>query len=246
MKKSIWILAVFLVFIAATASRTNDRSVPTDPVLQIPTDIPTSATKTQLTTQPTVPTTIPQATAAPTDSGEEGLLPMVAAFHRMARSSWTSPLNTEYGEITGSRRFASSRSSGKRAHAGVDFVAPHGTPVYAITSGTVQRVAAFYYNTMAVEIQNADGSVLRYCEIDPSVKEGDIVIQGQKIGTILRADTGTEMLHLEVYTGEATGKLTQSENREYAYVDSQLVFQRRWDLLDPTFLTELPCWDEEV
>ena len=232
MKKYIWIVVVLVLFVAATAGRTGDNTASTEPTVGSTAASAPAATVSYPASQSTE-VTYPE---------EEGLEPVVAAFRKMVRSSWTSPLKAEFGEITGSRRFASSRSGGTRAHAGVDFVAPHGTAVYAMTDGTVQRVAGFYQNTLAVEILNADGSVLRYCEIDPVVEEGDYVVQGQKIGTILRADSGTEMLHLEVYTGEATGKLTHSDNRNYPYVDAELVYLRRWDLLDPTFLTELPCW----
>ena len=238
MKKYICFLVALVLFVAATTGRTGEQTVPSEPS--------TESTKASFesvpVSQPTTQITEPSATAEATDPEEEGLHPVVAALRKKARESWTSPLKAEFGEITGSRRFASSRSGGDRAHAGVDFVAPHGTAVYAITDGTVQRVAGFYQNTMAVEILNSDGTILRYCEIDPIVETGDYVTQGQKIGTILRADSGTEMLHMEVYTGEATGKLTQSDNRNYSYVDSQLVFLRRWELVDPTFLTELPCW----
>ena len=203
-----------------------------------------STAATQESTAATKPSK-PTETQKPTYSADqEEVAPAVAAFRSKCRKSWSNPLEAAFGEITGSRRFASSRSNGTRAHAGVDFVAPHGTAVYAMTDVVVQRIALFYQNTYAIEVLNDDGSVLRYCEVDPKVKEGDSVSQGQKIGTILRANSGTEMLHLEVYTGEATGKLTQADNKKYSYVDSSKVFQRRWDLMDPTFLTELPCWSE--
>ena len=241
MKRYTLFLVALVLFVAVATRRPDEKTAPTEPQMQSSPVISESIAVSQPTTQ-AAETSAP---TEPSDPEDEGLEPVVAAFRRMARASWTSPLKSEFGEITGSRRFASSRSSGARAHAGVDFVAPHGTNVYAMTDGTVQRVAGFYQNTMAVEILNADGSILRYCEIDPIVQTGDYVKQGQKIGTILRADSGTEMLHLEVYTGEATGALTQSDNRDHPYVDSQLVYQRRWDLLDPTFLTELPCWSEE-
>ena len=148
-------------------------------------------------------------------------------------------MKDEFGEVTGSRTFASSRGGGKRAHAGLDFVAPHGTKVYAITSGTVQRVAIFYENTYAVEVLNDDGSILRYCEIATSLKTGDYVKQGDVVGTILRATSGTEMLHMEVYMGTGEGALTQSWNTSYTYVQSKN-YLRRSDLLDPTFLKDLP------
>lgn len=160
-------------------------------------------------------------------------------FEEMCLESWTLPLKDEFKPITGSRAFASSRSSGTRAHAGIDFVAPAGTEVYAMTSGKVLGVYTFYESTKAVEVQNEDGSVLRYCEISPDVKVGDEIEQGDLIGTIMRADGGTEMLHLELYCGDADGQLTQRSNKTYTYVNSPKNYQRRSDLMDPTFLKDL-------
>lgn len=160
-------------------------------------------------------------------------------FEEMCMESWTLPLTEDFKSITGSRKFASSRDNGKRAHAGIDFVADAGTTVYAMTSGTVLQVYTFYETTKAVEVQNDDGSILRYCEISSDLKVGDALKQGDIIGTIMRATGGTEMLHLELYSGDASGSLTQRNNKEYTYVDSDYNFQRRSDLMDPTFLKNL-------
>ena len=163
----------------------------------------------------------------------------IKEFEEMCMESWTLPLKEDFKSITGSRKFASSRDSGKRAHAGIDFVAEAGTKVYAMTSGTVLQVYTFYETTKAVEVQNDDGSILRYCEISSDVKAGDKVKQGDVIGTIMRATSGTEMLHLELYRGDASGSLTQRNNKKYTYVDGDYNFQRRSDLMDPTFLKDL-------
>lgn len=195
------------------------------------------------TSQETVPPTSQVATQPPTQPPVQAKQysddPKVVAFIEQRMQTWTCPVKDEFGEVTGSRMFATSRGGGKRAHAGLDFVAPHGTKVYAITSGTVQRVAVFYQSTLAVEVVNDDGSILRYCEIATDLKAGDYVKQGDLIGTIMRADGGTEMLHMEVYYGDSEGMLTQSGNTTYWYVDSKN-FLRRSDLLDPTFLKDLP------
>lgn len=187
---------------------------------------------------PTAPPTQPPATEPALDpNSPEG---KVAAFEMRRMSVWTSPLKTSFGEVVGSRTFASSRGGGARAHAGLDFVAPHGTKVYAITSGTVRRVAPFFENTWAVEVVNDDGSILRYCEISTSLEVGDRLNQGDLMGTIVRAEESkTEMLHMEVYYGDAEGALTQSGNREFTYVRNDKNFMRRCDLMDPTFLKDL-------
>ena len=207
----------------------SDSTIPSEN-LTVPSETPTAP--------PTQPETQPPATEPALDpNSPEG---KVAAFESRCMSAWTSPLKTSFGEVVGSRTFASSRGGGKRAHAGLDFVAPHGTKVYAITSGTVRRVAPFFENTWAVEVVNDDGSILRYCEISTSLKEGDRVNQGDLMGTIVRAEESkTEMLHMEVYYGDADGALTQSSNREFTYVRNDKNFMRRCDLMDPTFLKDL-------
>lgn len=202
-----------------------------------PTSVPvTQPPTTQPETQP--PTTQPPATNPP-ETNPNYSDPKVAAFVQERMKTWICPVKDAFGEVVGSRTFASSRGGGKRAHAGLDFVAPHGTKVYAITSGTVQRVAVFYQNTWAVEVKNDDGSILRYCEIKTELKAGDYINQGDVIGTILRAESGTEMLHMEVYLGDGEGMLTQSGNKTYLYVNEKN-YLRRSDLLDPTFLKDLP------
>lgn len=221
----------------ASSSLSIPQTVPTSSMPTLPSStpiatVPTTQAPTQPTTQPaTQPTTKPQ--KQPYSDN-----PKVNAFIEARLDNWICPVQDPFGEVTGSRRFATSRGGGKRAHAGLDFVAPHGTKVYAITSGTVQRVAVFYQSTWAVEVANDDGSILRYCEIATELKAGDRVEQGEIIGTIMRADGGTEMLHMEVYMGDGEGALTQSWNTTYSYVEKKN-YLRRSDLLDPTFLKDL-------
>lgn len=228
--------------VASSSESESSSSVDSERTPSVTTVPTTSLPETQPPTQPaTQPATKPT-TQPPTKPSNEPYSDnaKVNAFIEERRKTWICPVKDAFGDVVGSRTFASSRSSGKRSHAGLDFVAPHGTKVYAITSGTVQRVAMFYQNTWAVEVKNDDGSILRYCEIKTSLKAGDYVNQGDVIGTILRADSGTEMLHMEVYLGDGEGMLTQKDNKTYKYVDESKNFQRRSDLLDPTFLKDLP------
>ena len=233
---------------ASDTTATSEASQPTTEAATTPSTQPTTEAPTIPSTEtPTIPPTEPATTSPTTSTVEKVPVPenveaVVEAFQAKCLQSWTLPVKVAFAEVVGSREFASSRSSGNRAHAGIDFVAPHGTKVYAITSGTVQRVALFYQNTSAVEIVNEDGSILRYCEIKTSLEAGDKVNQGDLIGTILRADSGTEMLHMEVYLGDGDGMLTQSSNSSYTYLETNKRFQRRSDLLDPTFLKDLPIF----
>lgn len=258
LKVLIAILSVILVCLLAFVPVIENMDIPTMPSTSdsIVSSVPPSSSivtqpSTQATTQPatqpttTQPTTTqPPATQPPATKPQETNPnysdPKVAAFVEERMKTWICPVKDAFGEVTGSRKFATSRGGGKRAHAGLDFVAPHGTKVYAITSGTVQRIAVFYQSTWAVEVVNDDGSILRYCEIATDLKVGDYVEQGDIIGTIMRADGGTEMLHMEVYFGDEEGMLTQSGNRTYKYVDDSKYYVRRSDLIDPTFLKDLP------
>ena len=226
------------VSIPVSSVYTEPASSSSVPATSVPaTSEPATQPSTQASTQPsTKPATQPATTPQNPTYSED---PKVTAFIAQRMKTWICPVKDAFGEVVGSRTFASSRGGGARAHAGLDFVAPHGTKVYAITSGTVQRVAVFYQNTWAVEVVNDDGSILRYCEIATELKVGDYVQQGDIIGTILRANGGTEMLHMEVYYGDGEGMLTQSGNKSYKYVNSKN-YMRRSDLLDPTFLKDLP------
>lgn len=229
--------------ISSTGMTVASSSQITQPVSLQATVPPTSQpTTSQPATQPptnppTQPTSKPETRPSNEPYSEN---PEANAFISERMSTWICPVKDAFGEVVGSRTFASSRGGGKRAHAGLDFVAPHGTKVYAVTAGTVQRVAMFYQNTWAVEVKNDDGSILRYCEIATKLETGDRVEQGDIIGTILRADGGTEMVHMEVYFGDGEGMLTQTGNKTFKYVDDSKNFQRRSDLIDPTFLKDLP------
>lgn len=160
----------------------------------------------------------------------------LADFQKYAKANWGSPIRTAYLPVTGGRAFGYLRSDGRK-HAGIDLFVQNGagTPVYAMSAGTVTGISTtFYYGTGAVTVTNADGSVLRYGEITPAVQNGAAVSKGQIIGYIAANgyDGGT-MLHLELYRGNAAGALSQT-NREYWYVSGN--YNRRADLLDPTFL----------
>lgn len=156
------------------------------------------------------------------------------------RSTWLQPLKgLQTADPTGGARYFGAPRDGGRAHAAVDFIAPSGRLVYAMTDGTVARVSLFFENTSAVEVKNTDGTVARYCEIDPYVSAGTVVHRGDVIGKIITNYGGTSMLHLEMYMGTATGSLSQSSNHSYSYV---LVrdYERRSDLIDPTGAIYLP------
>jgi murein DD-endopeptidase MepM/ murein hydrolase activator NlpD len=96
-----------------------------------------------------------------------------------------------------------------KLHDGVDIAAPTGTPVTALRSGKVIRsevngsMKSGYGNY--VEVEHADGTVTGYAHLDTrSVKVGQTLSQGQKLGTVgsTGGSTGPH-LHLSVFTGKA-------------------------------------------
>lgn len=130
---------------------------------------------------------------------------------------------------TGARAFGSSRSKGKRKHAGCDLYFPEGTWIYAVADGDViQEPYAFYCETEALEVRHGT-LVVRYGEIKPgSFVGGTRVTRGQRIcqvGHLVGITVPSDMLHIELYAGTATGPLTVRDNQPY---------QRRSDLVDPT------------
>ncbi|MEE1144737.1 MAG: M23 family metallopeptidase, partial [Acutalibacteraceae bacterium] len=164
-------------------------------------------------------------------------------FKSNALANWVKPVRATCLTVPGTgRAFGASRSSGTRAHAGIDYYVRggSGTPVYAMQSGKViEYIANFYYGTSCVAIQHADGSIARYAEISTSLGVGKTVTKGQQIGKIVAntLDGGT-MLHLELYLGTASGSLTNRTNKTYDYA-SGTKYQRRRDLVNPEFLLQI-------
>jgi murein DD-endopeptidase MepM/ murein hydrolase activator NlpD len=128
---------------------------------------------------------------------------------------------------TGGRRFGASRSEGTRKHAGCDLIAPEGTKIYAVHDGTIVRGPYhFYHGTHAIEVDHGDFTV-RYCEIKKvaqGLRVGSQIAAGQVIAYVGKM-YHSSMLHFEIYSGVASGALTQPNNSPY---------RRRSDLKDPT------------
>ena len=124
-------------------------------------------------------------------------------------------------------RFGDSRDGGSRKHGGADLYAPVGTNVYAVKGGTViQNPYKFYRGSYAIEV-NHGNFVARYSEINVAsgLRAGSIITQGQLKGTVADLSLNKSMLHFEMYSGSATGPLTNRAN---------LPYMRRSDLIDPT------------
>ena len=72
-----------------------------------------------------------------------------------------------------------------KAHRGIDYAAPRGTPVFAAGNGTVTKSGYNKYNGNYVFIKHPSGIVTKYLHFTKrKVKRGQKVKQGQTIGTV--------------------------------------------------------------
>ena len=90
-----------------------------------------------------------------------------------------------------------------RLHAGIDFAAPIGTPIYSVSSGTVVKTSSSGGCGRQVYVEHWNGTVTRYCHMDYfSVNVGQSVSPGQQLGGSGNSGRSTgPHLHFEVYPG---------------------------------------------
>jgi murein DD-endopeptidase MepM/ murein hydrolase activator NlpD len=157
----------------------------------------------------------------------------------MSQYFWPVPKwEMQYSYCERPRAFGSPRDGGNRKHAGCDLYAPLGSPVVAVCHGWVIRVYEFYGKADAIEVNHGAHGIIRYGEVDvlPGIGAGTLVPAGTQIAKVAQlVGFGNihPMLHFELYSGKATGKLTQAIGE----------YKRRSDLLDPTsFLDKLRPW----
>lgn len=127
---------------------------------------------------------------------------------------------------SGGRYFGAPRDGGRRLHAGCDLLAPKGTTIYAVADGTLVRPPYYFYTgTYAVEIRHHD-FIVRYGEIlGGSYTGGKTVRKGEPIARVGRLDSGSSMLHFEMYShGASDAPLTVGTGP----------YKRRSDLINPS------------
>lgn len=85
-------------------------------------------------------------------------------------------------DLTGNGWYGAKR--GKRKHEGVDYVVTPGEDIFAITSGTI-RIGNVYRGSKQMKLIEITGPEYRVKQmyVNPTVKNGDTVEAGQKIGT---------------------------------------------------------------
>ena len=106
------------------------------------------------------------------------------------------------------------RSNGK--HSGVDFVAPRGTPVYAVHSGMVIKAEGDEKMGLHIKIRNGD-VISHFQHLDAlAVRDGEMVKQGEWIGV-----TGM--------TGTLSGKVP------HLHLTMRRLFAGYWRSFEPDF-----------
>lgn len=125
-----------------------------------------------------------------------------------------SPLNNviQYGmpttgtvqDLPGALRNPLLPSSPMRYHAGVDIKTEPGTPAVSMVPGTVAQLGTAGGYGSFVDIMNYDGTMTRYAThlgVNPDLKVGDIVSQGQNLGPTGAVKGGNfSHLHMEQMT----------------------------------------------
>lgn len=164
------------------------------------------------TSSPTSPPVGSNDTVAETSEG------FCFPFPKIPEKLWTN----------GGRQFGASRKAkdgSARKHAGCDLIFPFGTPIYAVADGVLVREPyPFYSGTYAVEIRHGN-LLLRYGEIaNGSYTGGASVKKGQIIAKVGRLQSGSSMLHLEIYTNSASSASLTTRVGD---------FRRRSDITNP-------------
>ncbi len=109
-----------------------------------------------------------------------------------AKAVWTeqevdthfiAPVDGRLSSLFGLKRFFNDIP--KRPHNGLDIAAPTGTPIVAPASAKVINTGNYYFNGNTVFLDHGQGLLSAYLHMNTiKVKPGDIVHQGQELGTV--------------------------------------------------------------
>ncbi|MBX3457397.1 MAG: M23 family metallopeptidase [Candidatus Paracaedibacteraceae bacterium] len=101
-------------------------------------------------------------------------------------------------------KIAKGFSSGKGGHSGINITAPKGTPVKAANNGVVSRTEQIPGYGKVILIRHDKGMITVYAHLDQiTVKRGDVVEAGQKIGTVGKTGNVKEpQLHFKINKGK--------------------------------------------
>ncbi|HEX9951425.1 MAG TPA: M23 family metallopeptidase [Rubricoccaceae bacterium] len=142
-----------------------------------------------------VPAHRPEAAPAPAPSSSILLMPVVGFDPSRLQDSFTSP------------------RSGGRTHNSIDMPAPRGTPLVAVTDGTVTRTTWNALGGRTLYLRSADGQTdYYYAHMDsyaPGITEHVVVRRGDALGTV--GSTGNARgphLHFQVLSVSGSGRGT--------------------------------------
>ena len=122
----------------------------------------------------------------------------------MKKAFLRAPLNFSYISSNFNPKRIHPITNRVKAHRGIDYRAPTGTPVYAAGGGRVTQAGYNKYNGNYVFIQHPNGIVTKYLHFSKkAVKKGQRVKQGQTIGYVGSTGLSTAPhLHYEfIYNG---------------------------------------------
>jgi len=102
---------------------------------------------------------------------------------RLWSGRFAKPTEGTPGRNFGARRVYNGRTRSR--HAGRDIASPSGTPVAAPSSGRVALAGDFYFSGGSVVLDHGQGLFTMYFHLlCLDVKEGDLVVAGQRIGAV--------------------------------------------------------------
>lgn len=130
-----------------------------------------------------------------------GVLDSMLMEGRLAAKAIPTTMPVETGYFSSNFGYRIDPFNGRSAfHAGVDFIAAPGSPIVAAAGGVVS--AAEWHNEYGnvIDINHDNGLTTRYAHLaQKMVKQGDVVLKGQQIGTLGQTGRATgPHLHFEV------------------------------------------------
>jgi murein DD-endopeptidase MepM/ murein hydrolase activator NlpD len=130
-----------------------------------------------------------------------GMLDSILSAGRLAAKSIPTTMPVETGYYSSNFGYRLDPFNGRSAfHAGIDFIAPPGSPILAAAGGVVAAAETHSAYGLMVDIDHDNGLTTRYAHLSKMhVKAGDIVLKGQRIGDLGSSGRATgPHLHFEV------------------------------------------------
>lgn len=121
----------------------------------------------------------------------------------VARSRWFSVINFRNDWHAPRMRFIDGRWRQVGFHEGNDIFAEPGTPIRAVTSGTVENLGWLFYSGWRVGLRAPDGRYWFYAHMSrfaPGLSLGDRIEAGEEIGAVGNTGYGNRPGHKDEFT----------------------------------------------